>query len=59
VRGQERSHHVDPWPPEDGVIGELDVKNAKLRDDIEWISEAWKLNRAGGTSFISVESVEK
>jgi len=57
--GRDRSHHVDPWPPEDRVIGGLDVNNAELRDDIEWISVDWELNHAGGTGLIFVESVEK
>ena len=39
-----RSYHVDPWPPETGIVGGLDVQNAELCVDIEWIGTDWKLN---------------
>ena len=36
--GRDRSHHVNPWSPEDGVVGELYVKNTELCDDVERIA---------------------
>jgi len=35
--GWDRSHHVDPRFPEDGVIGGLDVKDIELYNDVERI----------------------
>ena len=28
--GRDCSHHLDPWPPEDGVVGRLDIKGTEL-----------------------------
>ena len=53
------SHHVDPWPREDGIIGRCDVKDAELFDDVVWIRSDRKLNCARRTSFASVEFIEK
>ena len=55
--GQDRSHRVDPRPPEDGVVGGLDVENTKLYDDIERIRVDWELDRARGTDFTPVKIV--
>ena len=30
VGGWDNSHYVDPWPPEDGVVGRLDIKGTEL-----------------------------
>ena len=40
--GRDCSHHVDPWPPKDGVVGIFDVKDAELYDDI--VGSAWTKN---------------
>ena len=57
--GPDRSHHVDPWPPKNGVVGRLDVEDTELCDDVERILVDWELDRAGGTSFAPVESIEE
>ena len=41
-----------PRPPEDGVIGEWDVHDAELRDDIEWIGTDWEFSHEHA-SFLS------
>jgi len=55
----DRSHHVDPWPPENGIVGEWDVQDAEVYDDIEWIDTDWELNHAEGASLVPIESQEK
>ena len=57
--GWERSHHVDPRPPENGVVGGLDVEDTKLCDDVERICADWELDRAGGTGFAPVKTVKE
>ena len=37
VSGQNNSYHVNPWSPEDDIVGRFDVKDAKFCDDIVWI----------------------
>jgi len=37
----------------------LDVKDTELCDDVEWINADWELDRAGGTDFAPVESIEE
>ena len=51
------SHHVDPCPPKDGVIGRFDIKDAELYDDIVWICSDRKLDYVGSTGFAPVESI--
>jgi len=38
------SHHVDPWPPKNGIVGGWDVQDTELCDNIEWICTGWELN---------------
>jgi len=57
--GQDRSHHVDPRPPENGVVGGWDVQDAELHDDIKWIGTNLEFNHAERTCLVPVESIEK
>ena len=57
--GRDRSHHVDPRPPDNGVVGGWDVQDAELYDDIEWIGADREFNHAGRMCLVLVEFVEK
>ena len=59
ISGRDRSYHVNPWPPKDGVIGGLDIKDTKICDDVERTRVDWELHYSGGTSFAPVEIVEE
>ena len=56
---RDRSHHVDPRSPKDGVVGGLNVKDTKLYDDVEQIRADWELDHARGTRFAPVKIVEE
>ena len=59
MSGGNRSHHVDSLSFEDGVVGALYVKDTELCDNVERIRADWELDRAGGTGFAPVETVDK
>jgi len=42
--GRDISHHVNPWHPEDGVVGKFKAKNVELYDDVVWICSDLKLD---------------
>jgi len=50
---------VDPRPPEDGIVGGLNIENTKLCDDVEKVPANWELNRARETSFTPIKTLEK
>jgi len=54
--GCNRSHHVDLQPPEDGVVGELDVEDTELCDDVEMVRANWELDRAGERATLPSKS---
>ena len=57
--GRDHFHYIDLRSPEDGVVGGLDVKDIELYEDDEQICVDWELDRAKGTGFTPVETVEK
>ena len=50
-------YYVDARSPEDGIIGELDIKNTELCDDFDWIRTDWELNCARRMGFAHVETI--
>ena len=50
---------MDPWPPEDGVVGRFGIEDAELRDDVVWIRSNRELDCSERTGFAPVESIEK
>ena len=57
--GRDCSHYVDPRSPEDGVVGELDLKDTKLCDDVEWNRADWEFDCVVGIGFVPVKTVEE
>ena len=55
----DHSHHVDQRPPEDGIVGELDIEDTELCDNVERIRADWEFDCVGGTSFTPVKTVEE
>ena len=47
MSGRDLSHHVDPQPPENGIVGGCVIQDAEFRDDIVWIGMDRELNHAG------------
>jgi len=54
-----RSHHADPRPPEDGVVGGLNVKDTEFCDDVEKVDMNWELDGVGGAGFAPVKTIEE
>ena len=59
MSGWDHSHHVNSRPPEDGVVGGLDIKDTKLCDDVERVRANWELDRAWRTGFSPIKIVEE
>ena len=55
----DRSHHVNSWSPEDGIVAGLDVKDTKRYEDVEQIYADWELDGAGGSGFAPVKTIEE
>ena len=55
---RDSSHHVNPWPPEDGVVGRFNVKDVELCVDVVWINSDRELNRVGRIRLAAVLSIE-
>ena len=59
IGGWDHSHHVNSRSFEDGVVGELDIEDTELCDDVERIRAGWELDRVGGAGFAPVKTVEE
>ena len=59
IGGRDCSHQVDPWPPDDGIVGRFDVEDAEFHDDVVWICSDGELDFSERKGFTPVESIEK
>ena len=49
---------LNPQPPEDSVVGGLDVEDTELCDDVERVRTHWEFGRARGTGFAPVKTID-
>ena len=50
---------MDPRPPEDGIVGGLDVEDTEFCDDVKRVRANWELDCVRGTGFAPVKIVEE